>query len=89
MKDFIRVFGAFPIARTDAGDIVADHDATVRCPDADAACLAAEQMARKHPYVAGVAFTRTIDLIVGECSRAEILMSFGDPAARERWIGRR
>lgn len=29
MKDFIRVFGAFPIARTDAGDIVADHDATI------------------------------------------------------------
>jgi hypothetical protein len=45
-------------------------------------------MARKAPYVAGVAFTRTIDLIVGEYSRSEILMSFGDPAARERWFGR-
>jgi hypothetical protein len=34
MKDFIRVFGAFPIARTDAGEVVADHDTTARCPDA-------------------------------------------------------
>ena len=65
MKDFVRVFGAFPIARTDAGDIVADHDVRFAART-HAACLAAEQMARKHPYVPGVAFTRTIDLIVGE-----------------------
>jgi hypothetical protein len=86
MPDFIRVYGAFPIARSDAGNILADHDATVRCESADATCLAAEAFARTAPYVAGVAFTRVIDLIVGECSRPEILMSFGDAQAREQWI---
>ena len=58
MKDFIRVFGAFPIAHSDAGEVGADHDATVV-----ALTLPASQPS-KWP-VAGVAFTRTIDLIVG------------------------
>jgi hypothetical protein len=52
MPDMIRVFGAFPIARSDSGHILADHDATARCESANAACLAAEQMARTAPYVA-------------------------------------
>jgi hypothetical protein len=80
-------FCAFPIARNDAGQIIADHDATVRHERADAACLAAEAMARTAPYIAAVAFNRVIDLVAGECSRPEILMSFGD-ACRARAVGR-
>jgi hypothetical protein len=72
MPDLIHVFAAFPIARND--------------DSADAACLAAEAMARTPPYCAAVAFTRLIDLVAGECSRSEIIMSFGEPAAREQWV---
>jgi hypothetical protein len=61
MPDFIRVFGAFPIARNDLGHIFADHEATARHETADEACFAAEAFARTAAYVAGVAFTRVID----------------------------
>jgi hypothetical protein len=86
MPDFIRVFGAFPIARNDLRHIFADHEATTRHETADEACLAAaEAFARTAAYVAGVAFTRVIDLIAGECGRPEVIMSFGDAHAREQW----
>jgi hypothetical protein len=60
--------------------LIPDHDATVRRESADAVCMAP-------PYIAAVAFTRLIDLVAGECSRPETIMSFGEPAARERWAG--
>ena len=55
MPDFVRVYGAFPIARNDAGHLTPDYDATTRHETAGEACLAAEKFARTPPYVAGVA----------------------------------
>ena len=63
MADFVRVYGAFPIARNDAGHLIPDYDATARHETADEACLAAEKFARTPPYVACVAFIRFIDLV--------------------------
>ena len=69
------------------------HAASEKCPfrciAEIAAALAAEAFARTVPYVAGVPVTRVIDLIVGECSRPEILMNFSDAQAREQWINGR
>ena len=55
MPEFVRVYGAFPIARNDAGHLIPDYDATTRHKTAGEACLAAEKFARTPPYVAGVA----------------------------------
>ena len=85
MTDFIRVYGALPIATNDAGQILPDRDATTRHQNADNACLAAEAMSQKPGYVAGVAFTRTIDLLNGECGRSIVIAPFGDLSARQRW----
>jgi hypothetical protein len=61
MPDFVRVYGAFPIARNDAGQLNPDYDATTRHATADEACLAAQKFARTPPYVAGIAIARLID----------------------------
>ena len=55
MPESVRVYGAFPIARNDAGHLIPDYDATTRHKTAGEACLAAEKFARTPPYVAGVA----------------------------------
>ena len=80
----VRVFAAFPIARTAAGVILTDHAAVVRCESEEAARAMAETMAQTAPNVAALAFTRTVDMATGECSPVELIAGFGDEAVREQ-----
>ena len=82
--DLIRIFVAFPIARSDAGKLVVDHDATTSHETAEDACLAAESMALQPYYCGGVALTGVVDLSAGECSHSEVIMSFGEATAHEQ-----